>query len=162
MKSTLNPQAVDRPSAKSEPSAPASHKQVRRFESLFQDPAALAQQVSGQWQSPLLNHTAGQPEGTHQSDVADARRLMMPTVDQPPDIPHIESAQTLAVRATTGPMAGLLIQAEWRQDALKIRLSTPGGDSGQRLMQHRASLASVLSEALGVTVTIEVDQHADA
>lgn len=62
-------------------------------------------------------------------------------------------SQMLTLRASTGPLAGLLVHAEWRNQRLGLRLSAPDGTFNARL-QRQVEVA--LSAALGVEVIMEV------
>jgi hypothetical protein len=67
------------------------------------------------------------------------------------------SAQTLALRASTGPLAGLVVQAGWRDDRLHLRVKAPTDELRRRIAQHHGQLAKSLGDALGVTVVLEID-----
>lgn len=76
-----------------------------------------------------------------------------------PAVPTVVDGQTLTLRASTGPLAGLFIQAEWRNQRLTLRLSAPEGPLADRLARQQRQLQTMLSSALGVDVVVDV-RHA--
>lgn len=67
-------------------------------------------------------------------------------------------SQMLNLRATTGPLAGLLLQANWQGARLNLRLSSPSIELNARLRRESQNLSSALSAALGLEVNVEVQR----
>lgn len=138
---------------------PTDQRKARLFQDLLDalpDPRTAAVALSAQLMSSNLPSIdvdesakvpSAQPIPPADSNVG--ARHPLPAID----------GQTLTLRASTGPLAGLLVQAEWRNQRLSLRLSAPDGSLATRLERQQRALQTALSAALGVEVVIEV-QHA--
>lgn len=134
-----------------------SDKDGNSFEELL---AGLTPELAGDaaaWQCWLK--TGGDPEDSQHSAPAPRRVDCTPVAEsefaQCSPLSASE-AETLTLRASTGPLAGMVLEAEWRNRALRLRFSTPPGPRGDRLNRLREQLVGLLEEALGVEVVIEV------
>ncbi|QAU24333.1 MFS transporter [Dyella sp. M7H15-1] len=135
--------------------SPDKHN-VNRFKSMFDQAVALAGPAPASAQS-WLPPTPPQ----HDDDTSRAAVNARPKVpDAPPPVaaplPSV-GTQALALRASTGPLAGLIVQANWYDNRLHLRVKAPTEALRQRIAQHGDALTETLSEALGVSVAVEVE-----
>lgn len=70
----------------------------------------------------------------------------------------IEEIQSVLVKLCNGPLAGLVIQANWQGRRLDIKLSAPAGPTSKRLALEEHNLGMTLSTALGVEVSVKVEE----
>ena len=145
-----------RPPAK-ERERPVDRRHARQFRDLLgdlPDPIAADVALYGPPASPSVisteNDDALEAAGAHPRFTASgemgAHRVLSAAINN----------QTLTLRATSGPLAGMLIQAELRDKRLNLRLSAPEGPLAARLSRHHRQLQSALSAALGVDVVVDV------
>ncbi|MBJ7263455.1 MAG: hypothetical protein JHC61_06830 [Burkholderiaceae bacterium] len=73
-----------------------------------------------------------------------------------PAVLTVVDGQTLTLRVSTGSLAGLIVQAEWGNRRLSLRLSAPEGPLAARLAREQRQLQTALSAALGGDVVVEV------
>ncbi len=73
-------------------------------------------------------------------------------VRSPPPLP-----ETLQLRAASGPLAGLMINAGWQGGRLVMRLTAPSASVAQRLRGRGKGLEEALSSLLEIPVTVEVE-----
>lgn len=64
--------------------------------------------------------------------------------------------ETLQLRAASGPLAGLMINAGWQGGRLVMRLTAPSASLAQRLCRRGKGLEEALSSLLEIPVTVEV------
>ncbi|MFM0515213.1 hypothetical protein [Paraburkholderia sp. RL17-373-BIF-A] len=64
--------------------------------------------------------------------------------------------ETLTLRASTGPLAGLIVQAEWRGQRLTVRLFAPDNVMAARLGRDLRQMEATLGAALGMEIVMEV------
>ena len=67
------------------------------------------------------------------------------------------STQSLVLRATTGPLAGLIVQASWRDNRLHLHVQTPKDELRRRIAQHAPALETALGNALGARVSLALE-----
>lgn len=135
----------------------------RHHARLFQDLLdALPDPPAASATLPTPSPYSGQPgaDVDEPPKTASARPIASPdnNVGAHHALPAIDG-QTLTLRASTGPLAGLLVQAEWRNQRLSLRLSAPDGTLAARLEREQQQLSVALSVALGGEVVMEV-RHA--
>lgn len=65
--------------------------------------------------------------------------------------------ETLQLRAASGPLAGLMINAGWQGGRLVIRLTAPSASVAQRLSERGKGLEEALSSLLEIPVTVKVE-----
>lgn len=128
---------------------------VQRFRSLLGDvplpPMSLQTVVpDDDAQSPAVSRSgkplcqAGGEVGDHQTSVAQAC----------PSLPD-----DLQLRAATGPLAGLMINAGWQGSRLVLRLGAPSAAMAQRLSGRGKALEETLTTLLAIPVTVEVEHE---
>lgn len=132
--------------------ASADKRSANRFRCMFDQAVALAgpAPVSMQtWTAPGDDDDASRAAVQTRARVADA---------PPPAAACVLSTdtQTLTLRASTGPLAGLIVQAHWRGNRLQVSVSASTDALKQRLAQHRDALIKTLGETLGIPITLEI------
>lgn len=147
--------AAPRASSRDRDEPHADRRGAQRFRALLDD--AQPQQdfpalAPSPW--PLFAPPLADPPDASPSSPASARAH--PDLPPPPAPAAPVDCQTLALRASTGPLAGLLVQAEWRGARLSLRLSAPAPELAGRLARERENLGAALSAALGVDVVVEL------
>ncbi|QMS76428.1 hypothetical protein [Aeromonas veronii] len=103
---------------------------------------------------PLPPLRAARPHDPHRATramPAPAPREQEPARARPP-LP-----ETLQLRAASGPLAGLMINAGWQGGRLVMRLTAPSASVAQRLCGRGKGLEEALSSLLEIPVTVEVD-----
>ncbi|MEO2215997.1 hypothetical protein ABGV49_02815 [Chromobacterium vaccinii] len=149
------PSAASRASSRDRDEPHADRRGAQRFRALLDD-AQPQQEFPAPSFSPwplFAPPPADSPDGSPSSP-ASARAH--PDLPPPPAPAAPVDSQSLALRASTGPLAGLLVQAEWRGQRLSLRLSTPAPELAGRLARERENLGAALSAALGVDVVVEL------
>lgn len=148
--------AASRASSRDRDEPHADRRGAQRFRALLDDAQPPRQDLSvlppPPW--PSFAPPLAEPADASPSSRAGARA----STDLPPPpafAAHVDN-QTLALRASTGPLAGLLVQAEWRGARLSLRLSAPAPELAGRLARERENLGAALSAALGVDVVVEL------
>lgn len=116
---------------------------VERFQSLLGDaplPALHASAPSYHEASPATGPIPVPPPREHETALC------------PPSLP-----ETLQLRAVSGPLAGLMINAGWQGGRLVMRLTAPSASVVQRLCGRGKGLEEALSTLLEIPVTVEVE-----
>ncbi|POA96910.1 MFS transporter [Chromobacterium sinusclupearum] len=133
---------------------------AKRFRALLDD-AQAHPDMSMPWQSPPLPQPPLAQDEAESPAGPPAAGKLPPWAEAP--LPHAPpqpiDERTLALRACSGPLAGLIVQACWQGGGLGLRLSAPPGALMARLERERRNLEAALSAALGVDVTLEVDHE---
>ena len=140
---------------------PADRRHARKFQDLLDAPPdTLA--AGAVLSAPLTLPTLSGLDGNDRAEGASARSTAPAGgyAGATPAMPAVVNDQTLTLRASTGPLAGLLVQAEWRNQRLSLRLSAPDGVLAACLARQQRQLQTVLSAALGVDIIVDV-QHAN-
>lgn len=154
---TITPSPRRDPAPDHHASHSGAHQQnARRFRALLDD-APQPEAPLPQWLAAPIVTLPSLPD----SDAATAAPLRpagLREAERPPAPAPALDAQTLELRVSLGPLAGLLVQASWQGQRLGLRLSAPAGALTERLQREGEPLAAVLSAALGVDVQLEV-QH---
>ncbi len=147
------------PRGQGEHDAHAPHQDDARCFRALLDDAQAHPDMAMPWQSPpqpqppLAQDEAESPAGSPVAGKLPPRaETLLPHAP-----PQSLDEQTLALRASSGPLAGLIVQACWRGGGLGLRLSAPPGALAARLERERRNLEAALSAALGVDVALEVD-----
>ncbi|ERE19479.1 hypothetical protein [Pseudogulbenkiania ferrooxidans] len=146
--------AAPRASSRDRDEPHADRRGAQRFRALLDD--AQPQQ---EFPAPSLSPWplfAPPADSSDASPSGPASARAHPNLPPPPAPAAPVDSQALALRASTGPLAGLLVQAEWRGARLSLRLSAPAPELAGRLARERENLGAALSAALGVDVVVEL------
>lgn len=161
MISTTSSSPVSRQSTPESSGGHADPRKARSFRALMEDdtpPPDSAVPVLPPLPPPLL--TSGALAELSRAGAVTPRPTA--TGDSPLSPPRVSSldAQTLELRVSQGPLAGLLVHASLQGSRLGLRLGAPPSALAERLQRGRGPLAATLSAALGVDVVVEVhDEH---
>ncbi|MFB2874354.1 hypothetical protein [Aeromonas jandaei] len=98
-------------------------------------------------QSPAVSRS-GKPLCQTGGEVGDRQTSVAPSL---PD--------DLQLRAATGPLAGLMINAGWQGSRLVLRLGAPSAAMAQRLSGRGKALEETLTTLLAIPVTVEVEHE---
>ncbi|MHC9247743.1 hypothetical protein [Aeromonas jandaei] len=125
---------------------------MERFRSLLGDvplpPVSLQTVVpDDDAQSPAVIRS-GKPLCQTGGEVGDRQTSVAPSL---PD--------DLQLRAATGPLAGLMINAGWQGSRLVLRLGAPSAAMAQRLSGRGKALEETLTTLLAIPVTVEVEHE---
>ncbi|AOZ52127.1 hypothetical protein [Chromobacterium vaccinii] len=149
------PSAASRASSRDRDEPHADRRGAQRFRALLDD-AQPQQEFPAPSLSPWPQFApplADPPDASPSSPASARAHPDLPP--QPAPAAPVDN-QALALRASTGPLAGLLVQAEWRGSRLSLRLSAPAPELAGRLARERENLGAALSAALGVDVVVEL------
>lgn len=87
-----------------------------------------------------------------------ATTMRSPSSDTPPPAqpPATIDPQLLSLRVSTGPLAGMLLQAGWQGNKLNLQFSCPEGFDADRLRGQIEKIEAALAAGLGCDVAVQV------
>ncbi|TDR76601.1 hypothetical protein [Paludibacterium purpuratum] len=139
MKTTLGPKAFAFPAADDE------------HETHQAPPDAMATRFTALMAEPSVDDVAHAPSSAASPPLGSGR---------PPC--QIESAQSLVLRVSNGPMAGMQLRVFWRDGRLEIRFNPTDPALSRQLDEQDAELGAALSQVLGVTVRVGAERDGAA
>lgn len=158
MHSTSPANSLSRRSTQEPSGRHADPRDARSFRALLEDPALLLDGAPQALPPPLTSAPTPPAAGQATAAVpaASVRAAAVRETALPPPSAGALDAQTLEMRVSQGPLAGLRVQMSLQGARLALRMDAPPSALSERLQRGRAPLAAALSAALGVDVALEV------
>ncbi len=123
-----------------------SAEEIERFRSLLGDGFEMPMLNNATMVVPVKDTVATSKVAAKAADVT-----LPPAIITEPD------QQILSLRVSTGPLAGMLIQASWQGNKLNLKFSDVETKLSERLNRESGNIGKALSEGFGCPVVIEVE-----